>query len=250
MAAKTTRDAAKILTMSSRTADASGLRTLLANTKSWPTREGNRTNGVYRYDQRSRSQLKVGLGYVEGELCSALPFAATLVLGPHRSRKTTSVIIPPLLEWSGPALVASIREDVVEQTLEARRRYGEVLIFDPGDVLEEWPDRAGWSPLDFIATWDDALSVSRILIESGERWGSINENFWNESAILMLAPYLYAAAATGGSMTDVVTWVHRRDETEVKSRIESTDDQSAIDATLSRWNTNDREKGTIYRLSK
>lgn len=59
-----------------------------------------------------------------------------IVFGPQRSGKTTGVVIPAVLEWSGPCLVTSVRFDVVAATLEHRSGLGEVFIFDPAGLAE------------------------------------------------------------------------------------------------------------------
>lgn len=185
---------------------------------------------------RSRSDsFEVELGRVRQEPMLASPFAPVMLLGPHRSRKTTSLVIPPLLDWPGSALVTSLREDVIEQSIESRRARGDVMIVDPTDILSGWPDRVGWSPLDFINDWDEALSVARILVESGDRRMRLNENFWTEAAIMQLAPYLLAAAKNGRPMFDVLRWIHTSEETEVAALLESAGETDIIESARSRW---------------
>ncbi len=190
--------------------------------------------------------LQVALGRTGDRSVLAEPFGSVLVLGPHRSRKTSGVAVPALLDWPGPALIASIREDVVEQTIDARRALGEVMIIDPSDVLEDWPDRAGWSPLEFIDSLDDAQAVARVMVESGARIKGLNENHWTEAAMKLLTPFLYAAAKGGGSMVDVIRWMHTRDDAAVTAQLSSlglTDSALALDSlgTLA-----EREKSAIY----
>jgi type IV secretion system protein VirD4 len=198
--------------------------------------------------RNEENAFRVSLGRTGPDIVAAEPFRPVLALGPHRSRKTTSMVVPALLEWPGPALVTSVREDVVEQTIEARRPKGKVMIVDPSDVLHNWPDQVGWSPLDLVTSWDDALSVSRVLVESAMRRGTINENYWTESAIMLLTPYLFAAGKSSGSMADVLRWIHTRAESDVIPQIEALGDEDAVAAARSQWTRDDREKSTVYLM--
>ncbi|MFF0378046.1 type IV secretory system conjugative DNA transfer family protein [Actinoplanes missouriensis] len=190
--------------------------------------------------------FRISLGDREGERVRAEPFGPALVLGPHRSRKTTGVVVPALLEWPGPALVTSIREDVIEQTLEARRRHGEVMIIDPGGVLEEWPDRVGWSPLDFIASWDDAMLTARIMVDAGHRRGGVNENHWTEAAIRLLAPFLYAAARGDRTMADVMRWIGTQAEDEAAAIIEGLGDDEGAEVAKVTLTRDEQQRAVVY----
>src|ERR1035438_3949151 len=99
-----------------------------------------------------RDELRVILGRVGETLYSAEAFRPVLALGPQRSRKTTGLAVPSVLDWPGPVVAASTGMDVIEQTIETRRRVGEVMIFDPSEVMAGWPERVGWNPLELIHT--------------------------------------------------------------------------------------------------
>jgi len=192
--------------------------------------------------------FSVVLGRVDDDTVSAGPFSPVLALGPQRSRKTTSMVVPSLLEWPGPALVTSVRGDVIEQTIEARRTMGNVQIIDPGDVMTDWSDRVGWSPLDFVNTPDDAAGVARVLVESVNLRGGMNENYWYEAATIQLAPYLFAAAKNGRAMADVVHWVHTTDQNEVAELLTSSGHREVLEAAQSRWGGADRERTTVFSI--
>ena len=98
--------------------------------------------------------LRITMGFFDDSYVGARAVSAgSLVLGPQRSRKTTSIAVPSLLEWPGPALVTSVGGDLIEQTIEARRSSGDVMIFDPSGVLlqsgrKRWAGaRRSWSPI-------------------------------------------------------------------------------------------------------
>ena len=55
------------------------------------------------------------------------------VIGPSRSGKTANVIAG-LLDWDGPAVVVSVKRDLIDATRAARERNGETRVFDPSGV--------------------------------------------------------------------------------------------------------------------
>ncbi|GHB41730.1 hypothetical protein GCM10010306_039170 [Streptomyces umbrinus] len=137
-----------------------------------------------------------------------------IVFGPQRSGKTTGVVIPAVLEWDGPCLVTSVRFDVIAATLEHRSSLGEVFIFDPAGLTESIgrrfaPHCVGWSPLDSIKVWDDAVRQAESL-SSGTDLGGLGGvgDFWATHARLLLTPFLYAAARTRATMGDVLEWLN------------------------------------------
>ncbi|KUM70984.1 type IV secretory system conjugative DNA transfer family protein [Streptomyces griseorubiginosus] len=138
-----------------------------------------------------------------------------IVFGPQRSGKTTGVVIPAILEWSGPCLVTSVRFDVVAATLERRSGLGEVYIFDPAGLAESIgprfaPHCVGWSPLDSIQEWDDAVRQAESLTSGTDFGRGKDGDFWSSQTRLFLTPLLYAAARTGATMGDVLEWLNER----------------------------------------
>jgi type IV secretory pathway TraG/TraD family ATPase VirD4 len=73
---------------------------------------------------------------------------STLVLGPSRSGKTTSLIIPNLLITRMPSVVTSTKDDVVAMMSKVRRE-GTTLLFDPSGTVEtpSGVHRIGYSPI-------------------------------------------------------------------------------------------------------
>ncbi|WP_266379132.1 type IV secretory system conjugative DNA transfer family protein [Streptomyces canus] len=136
-----------------------------------------------------------------------------IVFGPQRSGKTTGVVIPAVLEWSGPCLVTSVRFDVVAATLEHRSGLGEVFIFDPAGLAESIgprfaPHCVGWSPLDSIHDWDDAVRQAESLASGTDFQTLRGGDFWASHVRLLLTPLLYAAARTNATMGDVLEWLN------------------------------------------
>ena len=140
-----------------------------------------------------------------------------MILGPPRSGKTTSLIIPNVLSANGPVISTSTKPDVLDATVTARRSLGRCHLFDPSGTLrpsgELVPVR--WSPLQSCATWPGALAMARSLVTVGSaglgNGGDHGEgSHWTERAQALLAPLLHAAALDGSPMRTLLTWVDRR----------------------------------------
>ncbi|GIJ24104.1 type IV secretory system conjugative DNA transfer family protein [Micromonospora lutea] len=165
---------------------------------------------------------RVVLGRHANQLVAAVEFRPVLVLGPQRSRKTTSMVIPTLLEWDGPAVVTSIRTDVLSGTVRQRAAMGEVAVFEPTERLVHGALVRKWNPIDDCRTWEGTVLTARSLVEAGRltgRSGLRDEQFWYNLANQLLEALLFAAAATGCTMADVHRWVKTMDTAEVSARL-------------------------------
>ena len=150
----------------------------------------------------------LSLGYRGARLLRAEDRHALVVFGPTQSGKSAGVAIPNILEWAGPAIVVSIKPDLLDATLAARAQRGDVLVFDP---LDQWRQRSHtWSPLAGAGSWNGALQTAQRMASAGETdTGSVKGgSFWSQAAEQRLAPLLYAAARTGRGMGEVVRWVY------------------------------------------
>lgn len=132
---------------------------------------------------------------------------AVAIVGPSRSGKTL-LANAGIRSWDGPAILVSLKTDVLEATYDARAALGEVRVFDPAGVTT-YPS-ARWSPLASASTTDGAMRAARALIEAAPRDAhSVSEGrFWNDMAESLLAGLMALAANTAGrSFDDVVRWV-------------------------------------------
>ena len=82
-----------------------------------------------------------------GRLLAAEDCHSVLVFGPPGSFKTAGVVIPAILEWTGPVLATSVKPDVIKATRAHRERRGEVVVLDP--LGSSGLAGARWTPLAF-----------------------------------------------------------------------------------------------------
>ncbi|MFI6336291.1 type IV secretory system conjugative DNA transfer family protein [Streptomyces sp. NPDC050535] len=176
---------------------------------------------------------------------AAAPMRPVLVIGPQRSRKTTSMVIPTLLEWKGAAVVTSVRTDVLFGSFERRSSAGRVYVYEPAGRLQREGPVMGWNPLDDCSTWDGAMATSRALTEGG--YLSMREGeFWYGMASQLLTPLLFAAAVNHYSMTDVIRWVKSQEEFEVRSLLQAANNAEASQAFEGIVSLENRTLSSIY----
>ena len=137
---------------------------------------------------------------------------STLVLGPTRSGKTTSIIVPNLLMTNDACVVTSTKSDIV--ALMAQTRHdGATLLFDPSGTVVAPPGvhRVGYSPLRQSLRWDGAVLASRSLLDVA-RWGRSerSDDHWSERAGALVAPMLHASALRNESLGQLASRIDER----------------------------------------
>lgn len=142
---------------------------------------------------------------------------STLVLGPSRSGKTSSLVIPNVLAAPGSVVSASTKPDVMYRTAQVRGMCGWTLLYDPSGTVEapEGVVRIGWSPVHAASDWDGALAIADSMCRSARSTRSgtrgADGDHWSERATALLAPVLHAAALEERPMSTVLHWVDRHD---------------------------------------
>ena len=179
-----------------------------------------------------------------------------LLVGPAHSGKTAGVVVPALLEWDGPAVVASSKGHVIHETIGWRSHQGEVHVFDPSATLPY--SRSGWSPLTSCGTWSGAIRTARDLTlaskasigaeaDSGDLTGIVHSDLWSSSMATALAPYLMAAATSGRSIVEAAEWIEREEKQEVVDVLRQVDREAcrAHEATFLR---NDPMRSSFFHV--
>jgi type IV secretory pathway TraG/TraD family ATPase VirD4 len=139
--------------------------------------------------------------------CSAE--SSVLLLAAPRQGKTSQVVIPWLHTWPGPALVTSVRTDVLENTALLRGEGDRpVWVMAPTGMLD-WPRRARWSPTFGCANFDRARRRADVMIRVGKSETSADSTgagFFGLTATSLLAGWLHAAEIAGLGMDEVLAW--------------------------------------------
>ena len=148
---------------------------------------------------------------VNGDATSG-PQRSALVLGPSRSGKTSSLIVPNLLMTTRSCVVTSTKDDVVSLMARARRDSA-TLLYDPSGTIATPPGvhRVGYSPVRQSETWDGAVLATRSLLDVARRARvERGDDHWSERAGALVAPLLHAAALNGDSLGTLATRVDAR----------------------------------------
>ena len=154
-------------------------------------------------------------------------FGAVAIIGLSQSGKSQHALtaLRALSAAGCPMICSSVKGDIVDQLLAQRRLAGRVGIFDPTgklrdtyearrarglEVPEGWDRRlcVGWSPLDGVASYDDAAAAAHRLAEAGPGMDKVSSgDFWRDQAEMLIAPLVWIAARSGSDMGDVTMWV-------------------------------------------
>jgi len=146
------------------------------------------------------------LGRLGGkEICAGWE-DSLLVVGPPRSGKSSSLVVPGVVEAPGAVVVTSTRPDVLRAAAKLRAQVGPVFVFDPdglasGSGVAPLP----WSP---VAGADDvsvALRRARAMVGAGGRTGP-DADFWTGAGSDLLARLLLAAAVGDRTAEDLASW--------------------------------------------
>lgn len=189
------------------------------------------------------------LGEVAGELFFAPPEHGALVLGPPRSGKTSSVVVPNVLTSPGPVVSVSTKRDVLDATLRARMRLGDCLIYDPTESIESVAGarRVGWSPLASSRAWDGAvLSAEAMVGASREGRHALDGSHWTERASALLSAIFHAAALAEAPFKDVVAAVNRREPDRFLAALARGEAEQALDLLKGLTDTEEREQSAIW----
>lgn len=177
------------------------------------------------------------------------------IIGPTRCGKTAAAI-GAVLDWDGPAILSSVKTDLMASTIAWRRHLGDVRVFDPTNSTQE--PAVGWSPLRGATTITGAQQSTRALIDAGPRAGAENLDFFLRLAEQLLWPHLYFAAINGATMRDVVRWIHHQTSPQdpdsdlhayTRDAAQSPD-RDARDALYAIWTLDQRTRASAYATTQ
>jgi len=129
-----------------------------------------------------------------------------LVIGPPRSGKSSSLVVPGVVEAPGAVIVTSTRPDVLKAAAKLRAQVGPVFVFDPdglasGSGVEPLP----WSPVVGADDVSVALRRARAMVGAGGKTGP-DADFWTGAGADLLTRLLLAAAVGDRTAEDLAQW--------------------------------------------
>jgi type IV secretion system protein VirD4 len=187
-----------------------------------------------------------------GQLLAAEDCHSVLVFGPTGSYKTSALVIPAVLEWTGPLVATSVKPDLLRATLAHRARVGQVLVIDP--LGASGVSAAKWSPLASCSTWAGAQQMAVMLANAIEQTPTEEQRpehrFWKTMGTKFLAPMLFAAATKGLGMAEVLHWLDSREDQQVKEILVAAGVPAATDAWESSQYRTDRAVDSLYATAE
>ena len=200
----------------------------------------------------SAEKGRMVLGKASGQLIATEPRQSVIVMGPTQSGKTTGLAVPAILEWEGPVIATSVKNDLSRDTMSWRERQGEVWVYDPTESTSL--PASTWSPLDGARDWQGAKRIASWLVgasQGGDGKSGLNDaQFWYTAAGKLLAPHLFAAAANGYTMADVVRWIDTQEDFELRALLQAAGVPEAIVAAEASWNREERARSSIYTTAE
>lgn len=172
------------------------------------------------------------------------------IVGPPRYGKTSGLITPMLYWWSGPAIVASTRGDVLHATGDWRSRGdSQVYVYDP---FGSEPGLASmrWTPL--AGCTDPALVYRRVSEMTAMAGAGLAEaKHWQSGAARILRGAFHAAALEGLPLSEVMRWLALQDVSQPAAILEASSSPArSWGASLSGLDRlGDRERGSFFSVA-
>ena len=192
------------------------------------------------------------LGFFNRQVIQSPREDNVLLLGVQRSGKTSSVVVPTLLSWSGAAVATSTKEELVNLTLDQRRRVGPVRVFAPLDEDTSWLrdldlQASTWNPLDAATTSGAAAELADQFTAEGKRGQNAH---WYLAAASLISGLAMCEREQGGDMRSVVARLNRTAPTQYVGLARTVKDTTAAELLLAYALTPDKEAGSIASTAR
>jgi type IV secretory pathway TraG/TraD family ATPase VirD4 len=192
------------------------------------------------------------LGFMQGQALQSPAEDNVLLLGVQRSGKTSCVVVPTLLAWSGATVATSTKEELVTLTLQRRRSSRPAWVFAPLDQDQSWLERLGmesstWNPLDAASTSGAAAELADHFTAEGKRGQNAH---WYLAASSLISGLAVCERERGGDMRSVLARLNRTAPSEYVGLARMVKDTTAAELLLAYALTPDREAGSIASTAR
>ncbi len=192
------------------------------------------------------------IGFLGSRLLQTPAEDNLLLLGVQRSGKTSSVVVPSLLSWSGAAVATSTKEELVRLTGRHRATRGPVFVFAPLDRDRSWITGLGlepatWNPIASISDCGSAAELADHFTAEGKRGYSTH---WYLSASSLVTALAVWAHERDGDMSSVLTTLARTAHSEYVALSQVIGDKRAGDLLTAHAQTPEKEAGSIASTAR
>ncbi|MGW5230418.1 type IV secretory system conjugative DNA transfer family protein [Nocardia niigatensis] len=175
------------------------------------------------------------------------------IWGP-RQGKSTSRVIPAVMEAIGPVLTTSNKRDVVDATRDHRNTVGTVKVFDPQQVANEactWY----WDPLAWVMGPEGGSGAQERAIELAGHFAAggdadKRDAFFDPEGESLLAGLILAAAVSKRPITQVFKWITSPREFEPIKTVKAAGFEMVASALADQYNAPDRQRAGIFSTAK
>jgi len=211
----------------------------------WATRRHERRLAVPRDPGQRRWRLVAGRGRASGRILAGHDCVSAVAFGPNGSGKTTSLIIPNVLDWDGPVVLTTAKSQDLAPLIRARAARGPVWVIAPGGAPGH--ETVGWSPIAAASDDDRADRLAEWMVESSGMTGDPKARPWNAQARKYLKGLLLAAHLSGGGLAQWVEWIHagERARDHVEDILRVAGHEATAREYASTWQIHDEGKGSV-----
>src|SRR2546422_990351 len=194
----------------------------------------------------------IALGFLGRQLLQSPAEDNVLLLGVQRSGKTSTVVVPTLLTWSGTAVATSTKEELVRLTGRARSNRGPVFVFAPLDRDVTWITDLGfqaatWDPIASVTDCASAAELADHFTAAGKRGSDAH---WYLSAASLITALAVLASERGSDMAFVLSAPNRTAQTAYVELADLVADPVASDLLTAHALTPDREAGSVASTAR
>ncbi|MFE6925928.1 type IV secretory system conjugative DNA transfer family protein [Nocardia sp. NPDC057663] len=175
------------------------------------------------------------------------------IWGP-RSGKSTSRVIPAVIEAIGAVVATSNKRDVVDATRTIRDQRGDTHVFDPQGVAEE-PCTWFWDPIAWVAGDDGgrgaqvrAAMLAAHFASGGD--ADSRDAFFDPEGESLLAGLILAAALAKRPVTQVFAWVTKASDQEPVDVVAEGGYKLVAGALSDQYNAPDKQRSGIFSTAK
>ena len=176
------------------------------------------------------------------------------IWGP-RSGKSTSRVIPAVMEAPGACLATSNKRDVVDATRKARSSEGrESWVFDPQGVAGEAPTWY-WDPIAWVAGTDGGAGAQERAAELAGHFAAAGESdardaFFEPEGEDLLAGLFLACVLSKQPITQAFTWVTRPHDTEPVDILAEAGLRLVAAALSNQYQAPDKQRSGVFSTAK
>lgn len=175
---------------------------------------------MFNNDQLAADHPGLRIGHMPGRkkagLYSTWEDLYLVIFGP-RMGKTTSQVIPAIVDAPGSVVTTSNKRDIVDDTIGITSARGTVRVFDPQNIASGF-DQEPWffDPLDYVRRVPDQMDSAAVGLADIFRCASRGADtggdaYFSQAGVDLLAQFLLAAALDNRPITDVFLWTRDED---------------------------------------